>query len=175
MSTIATVITQLDGLLVEVGARPRLQGERIARSTLYDPDYHVAMVACAFNICAEQVGSSRRILRGWLKLLQFVATRPRLAHDLLGWASTRRQATLETWRRMPRGYIGDQTHDAVLDLLVARSALAESGDWLLDGSNSTLLDGTYHGICEAKLFATERNVMNQARELRVSKAMLGGQ
>lgn len=172
--SLSSAISQLDGLLIEAGARPRLQGERIVRSTLYDPDCHVAMVACAFGICAEGSAPNRRILRAWLKLLQFVAARPRLASDLIRWASTRRQADLETWRKMPRGYIGDQTHDSVVDMLVASGTIQEDGDWLHAGLNVSALESIYGGICEAKLFATERSVMEQARDLPVSKVMLGG-
>ena len=67
MASIASAIAQLDSLLLEAGAKPRLQADRIVRSTLYDPDYHVAMVACGLNICADSDGAHRSILRAWLR------------------------------------------------------------------------------------------------------------
>src|SRR5262249_54554305 len=125
-------VGQLEALLAQVGAKAILVRERIAPSTLYDSDYHVVMVACAFVMHAKRTGNGkRRILAPWLKLLQFVAARPRLAPDVLAWARTRRDPTLDTWRMMPRGYIGDRTHDAMLEFLVATSVLDRELDEVL--------------------------------------------
>ena len=97
-------VRELAALLARVDARPVLVKERIAASTLYDADYHLALVACAFTTHAKPDASGRdQMLASWLKLLQFVAVRPRLLPDLRLWAETRRNADLETWRKMPRG------------------------------------------------------------------------
>lgn len=169
-------IVELDQLLQNVGATPVLMRQRVAASTLYDADYHMAMVACAFAIHAPPIAfGHRQMLRGWLKLLQFVASRPRLAPHLRRWATTRgRQADLETWRRMPRGYVGDQTHDSVVDLLVANRALVKNGEFVLAGTSVATLDAVFQEIIEAKLFVTAREVMENLRDVPVSRAMLGG-
>lgn len=169
-------IAELDAVLLKVGAKPEFVRNRVSRSYLYDADYHVAMVACAFSLCAT-VGELKKLelLRAWLKLLQFVAARPRLAPDLVRWARSRRQQDFETWSKMPRGYVGDQTHDAVVDLLVANGALVEHGDHIVLGPNAPLLETTYKKVIDAELFAREREVMVAVRDLRVNKAMLGGQ
>lgn len=169
-------IAELDALLAEAGAEPKFVRQRITRSYLYDAEYHMAMIACAFSICAT-IGDLGRpeLLRPWLKLLQFVAARPRLAPDLIRWASTRRQQDFETWSKMPRGYIGDRTHDAVVDLLVANGTLSERGDYLVYGAHGSTLERIFQVVFDADLFQKEREIMHKADSLRVSKAMLGGQ
>ncbi len=169
-------IAALDAILLKVGAVPEFIRKRVSRSYLYDADYHVAMVACAFSLCST-VGELRKpeLLRAWLKLLQFVAARPRLAPDLIRWARSRKQQDFETWSKMPRGYVGDQTHDAVIDMLVANGTLVEHGDHLVHGQHASLLEGIFKRVCDVGLFERERDVMSSVRDLRVNKAMLGGQ
>jgi hypothetical protein len=168
-------IADLDRLLHDAGAKPMLVRERMAPSTLYDADYHMAIVACAFSIYAPTTTEGpREMLRAWLKLLQFVAARPRLAPNVKRWAGSRRQADLETWRKMPRGYVGDQTHDAVVDLLVANKALVNDGDSIHEGAAIGIIDSLFCDLVAADLFATERDVISELMEVRVSKAMLGG-
>ncbi|MBZ0234743.1 MAG: hypothetical protein K8M05_20600 [Deltaproteobacteria bacterium] len=176
MTTVLDPIVELDQLLANVGAEPVLVRKRVAASTLYDADYHMAMIACAFALHAPRGASGpRQILRAWLKLLQFVASRPRLAPHLKRWATTRgRQADLETWRRMPRGYVGDQTHDAVVDLLVANHALAKNREHVQAGTAIATLDTVFQEIVEAGLFITERAVIEDLKGVPVSRAMLGG-
>ena len=169
-------IGALEALLTKIGAAPEFVRKRVARSYLYDVDYHVAMIACAFAL-RSAVGEvhKRPLLRGWLKLLQFVAARPRLAPDLVRWANSRRQQDFETWSKMPRGYVGDQTHEAVVDMLVANGTLVEHGDHLLLGPHASLLERVFESVCAENLFATEREVMERVRDLRVNTTMLEGQ
>lgn len=176
MADVDDPIAALDALLVKVGAVPEFVRTRVSRSHLYDVDYQVAMIACAFGLCAS-VGElkKRELLRAWLKLLQFVAARPRLAPDMIRWANSRRQQDFETWSKMPRGYVGDQTHDAVVDMLVANGTLVEHADHLLLGPQASFLEAVFRSVCDAGLFAAERDVMLQVRDLPVSKTMLGGQ
>jgi hypothetical protein len=168
-------IRQLTVLLAEVGARPTFAPERIAPSTLYDTDYHLAVVACAFFLCAKvDVDGRRQILAPWLKLLQFVAARPRLVSDLRVWVSTRRNPDLDTWRRMPRGYVGDRTHDAIIEFLVASGILEREKDQLMDGPRVAALDRLYEQLRAANLFAAERQVLAELLDIRANKTMLEG-
>lgn len=75
---------------------------------------------------------------------------------------------------MPRGYVGDQTHDSVVDLLVANRALVKNGEFVLAGTSVATLDAVFQEIIEAKLFVTAREVMENLRDVPVSRAMLGG-
>lgn len=52
MSSESDPLTELAAVLRETGASPRMRRERIVRSTLYDLDYHVALIACVFFITA---------------------------------------------------------------------------------------------------------------------------
>jgi hypothetical protein len=116
----------------------------------------------------------RQMLVSWLKLLQFVAARPRLVPDLRAWAETRRNADLETWRRMPRGYVGDRTHDSVIEFLVAAGVLEQDKDQLVSGPHVAVLDALYDRIRVANLFATERQVLVELFGIHPNKTMLGG-
>lgn len=169
------LVGELAALLVQVGAKPVLMRERMAPSTLYDGDYHWAMIACAFVTHAKRSADGRRrILAPWLKLLQFVAARPRLAPDLRTWAETRRGPSLDTWRMMPRGYIGDRTHDAAIDFLVAAGMLEREKDEVLDGPRVAVLELFASRVEAAGLFAAERQVMVELQDVRANRTMLGG-
>jgi len=167
-------VAELEEALRRVDAVAKLVRGRMAPSTLYDADYHLAMIACAFSMHANSDNGVRKILRGWLKLLQFVAARPRLLPDLLRWAGTRSSPDLETWRRMPRGYVGDQTHDAVVDLLIAHHALVEHTEYIMAGPAVQALDQLHERIRSENLFVTEREVMDELKSVRMTRTMLGG-
>jgi hypothetical protein len=75
---------------------------------------------------------------------------------------------------MPRGYVGDTTHDAILDLLVANHALVKDGDSVREGTAVNMLDMYFSELVEKNLFSTERAVISNLLDVRVSKTMLGG-
>jgi hypothetical protein len=82
-------VRELTELLREVGASPRVRPERIARSTLYDLDYHVALVACVIFITAgDSAATPHRVVAQWMKILQFIAVRPSLLKNFQIWAGT---------------------------------------------------------------------------------------
>jgi hypothetical protein len=169
------LVRELADLLARANARPVLVRERIAASTLYDADYHLVVVACAFVIHAKPDATGRtQILAPWLKLLQFVAVRPRLAPDLRFWAATRRNADLETWRKMPRGYVGDRIHDSIIDFLVAGGVLEQDKDRLFGGRRAHVLKRLYERATGEGLFATEREVLDGLLAVRPNRTMLGG-
>lgn len=168
-------VHELGEILAKVDARPVLVRERLAVSTLYDAEYHVAILACVFAACSKtEQGRQRQILAPWLKLLQFVALRPHLVDDLRTWSSSRRDADLLAWSKMPRGFIGDRTHDAVVDFLVAAGVLEQSGDYVIEGRRVAVLDTLVDQIKSADLFASERRVIAMLSEIKPNKTMLGG-
>jgi hypothetical protein len=75
---------------------------------------------------------------------------------------------------MPHGYIGDRTHESVIDLLVAGGFLRRSGDDLESGEKYGVLESLAARIEAEGLFAGERSVLAQLADVRVTKALLGG-
>lgn len=174
MPDVSDAIRELAALLAEAGARPVLR--TVAPSTLYDSDYHVAVVACAFVLHAKPThGGKREILGAWLKLLQFVAVRPRLASDLRRWAQTRRHADLETWQRMPRGYIADRIHDRVIVFLVAAQVFSRETDWVIAGPRVAAVDDVYQRIRSLDLLKDERRTLVDLLDVRPNRTMLAGE
>ncbi|HXK18598.1 MAG TPA: hypothetical protein VNG33_12385 [Polyangiaceae bacterium] len=170
--TDADFVRELGELLVDLGVRPTVTSRRMAPSTLHDMSYHVAMVACAIREHGH--GDPVRILAPWLKLLQFVAARPALVSKLKTYAAARRGYDQANWSLMPRGYLGDETHDGVVDLLVASSILSRDGDQLVSGERFDYLAKLSSKIVQLGLFARERAILAELRELRPSRPMLGG-
>lgn len=165
-------VAALGEALVQTKATPRLNRARIVRSTLHDANYHVAMIACATKIHAE--GEPRRVLAAWLKLLQFVAARPSLVENLLEYSRSRKSGDLQKWALMPRGYMGDQTHDAVVDFLVAAAIVRRDGDFIEAGPRYSVLEELATQIEAGKMFASERELLGRLREVKPTKVMLGG-
>jgi hypothetical protein len=149
--------------------------ERIVRSTLYDLDYHVALIACVFFITArDAAATSHRVVAHWLKILQFVAVRPSLLTDFQAWAGTRRHQELDTWQKMPRGYLGDSTHDRTVELMVAGGVLAREGDALVAGSRFANLRRIYDDLVTRNLLHSERATLVELARARVNKTLLTG-
>jgi len=168
-------LRELGRLLATAGARPTINRSRVAPSTLHDATYHVAVIACALRSHGASAGSvKRRILAAWLKLLQFVAARPSLVENLREYVRTRRDGDLENWSLMPRGYLGDRTHDGVVDLLVAAGILRRDGDFLEASTRFDTLDSIGQRIEVDGLFSGERAILEKLKEVRVTKALLGG-
>lgn len=165
----------LAALLRESGAITRLQPERVVRSTLYDLDYHVAVIACAFQTNCEEVAEGKRqLVSHWLKLLQFIAARPTLLPDFQEWARARRRPDLDTWQRMPRGFLGDSTHDRTVEMLIAGGILHRRGDTLQGGERFDVLVSIYNGILERDLFKSERLTLQELSRSAVNKTLLTG-
>jgi hypothetical protein len=168
-------VRELAAVLREVGASPRVRPERIVRSTLYDLDYHVALIACVFFIVAgNEAAGSHRVVAHWLKILQFIAVRPSLLPDFQIWAGTRRHQDLDTWQKMPRGYLGDSTHDRTVELLVAGGVLSREGDELIAGSRFSDLRRVYDDLLASNLLGSERATLLELTHTRVNKTLLKG-
>jgi len=167
----STPMRELTAVLREAGASPRVRPERIARSTLYDLDYHVALIACVFFIATA---SSQRVVAHWLKILQFIAVRPSLLSDFQILAGTRRHQDLDTWQKMPRGYLGDDTHDHTVELLVAGGVLTREGDELGAGSRFADLRRIFDDLLSRDLLRSERATLVELARVRVNKTLLKG-
>lgn len=165
-------VRELGQLLVNVGAHATVTPARLAPSTLHDMTYHLAMVACAIQTHAA--GDPVRILAPWLKLIQFVAARPSLVPKLKSYQTARRERDRDNWSLMPRGYLGDETHDSVVELLVAASVLKRDDDYLVESESFNYLTSLASGIAKADLFSRERAIIEELNGLRPSRSMLGG-
>lgn len=164
-------VLELASALREAGACARVRPERIAHSTLYDFDYHVALIACVFFNTEE---ASPRVVAHWLKILQFIAVRPSLLSDFQIWAGTRRHQDLDTWQKMPRGFLGDDTHDRTVELLVAGGVLSREGEELAAGSRFTDLRQIYDDLISRDLLRSERATLVELARARVNRKLLKG-
>ena len=168
-------VQELALLLREIGAAPKLANDRVVRSTLYDLDYHVAIIACAFTINGKRhTDDTVRIVSHWLKLLQFIAARPRLLSDFQSWAGNRRRPNVDSWQMMPRGYLGDRTHDRVIDLLVAGGILFRAAEDVISGSRFAVLENLYARIVASDILTSERSALTELARTAVNKTMLRG-
>lgn len=169
-------IHALTAMLHEIGATPRVAPERVVRSTLYDLDYHLALVACAFAINAVQrTDGTSAIVAHWLKLLQFVAVRPALLPDVQRWAKGRLHPDVDAWQAMPRGYLGDRTHDRTVEYLIATGALHRMPDGLQSGPRFDILQQLHADVVMRDVLVSERRVLKALTEIQVNKTMLKGQ
>lgn len=165
----------LGSILRGIGATVTVDTSRLSRSTLYDFDYHSAVIACVFAEHAIIDAEGRKsVLAGWLKLMQFVAVRPRLAEMVVSWSANRLRYQAMLWHQIPRGFVGDDTHDATVDFLVASDILGRRQDDVLSGARFEMLSEMYTRICSDNLFKTEREVIVALKAIRVNKTMLRG-
>jgi hypothetical protein len=114
------------------------------------------------------------VVSHWLKILEFIAVRPSLLLNFQIWAGTRRHQDLDTWQRMPRGYLGDSTHDRTVELLVAGGMLAREGDALVAGSRFADLRRIYDDLVTGNLLSSERATLLELSHTRVNKTLLQG-
>jgi hypothetical protein len=106
--------------------------------------------------------------------LQFVAARPSLLPRLQEYVDSRRRHDLQKWALMSRGYMGDQTHDGVVDFLLAAGMLRENGDYLEAGPRYAALEAVAVAVEGAQMFAGERRILEALRAIKPNKIMLGG-
>ena len=169
-------VQALAAVLREIGATPRVAPERVVRSTLYDLDYHVALVACAFFINGDKrTDGTRSLVTHWLKLLQFIAVRPALLPDVQRWAKGRLHPDLDVWQAMPRGYLGDRTHDRTVELLIANGVVYRMPAELQGGERFGILERLYTDIEARALLQSERDVLRKMAEIPVNRTMLRGE
>jgi len=168
-------VKTLSEILRDIGATVTVDTNRVSRSTLYDFDYHSAIIACVFAEHAmTDTNGQKSMVAGWLKLMQFVAVRPRLAEQVVSWSANRLSYQAMLWHQIPRGFIGDETHDAAIAFLVANEILDRRHDNVIGGTRVQLLQDIYTRICQNNLFKTEREVIVALKSIRPNKTMLKG-
>ena len=173
-----TTLEALAKLLGEVDAIPVIRPTRFAPSTLYDIDYRLAVVACAFDVHSESNprGKGRRIRTAALKLLQFVAARPWLLPAVQEWVAVYKdsQRKLLAPHSLRRGFVGDQTHDRIILYLTAQDAFRRDKGFLVESARSAVLLDLVVAIKEANLFEEERRVLGELSGTRLTVKMLEG-
>lgn len=168
-------LQELGYLLSEAGARVSISPARVAPSTLYDSQYHIAVVACALSTHGTKRGNTEAVISpALLKFLQFVSARPSLFPRILLWLEQRKHKTFESISEMPRGYIGDRTHDRTINYLLACGVLQYEGNDLASGLNYRVLRDLREKIEERDLFSSERRVLYDLRSSRIPLVALEG-
>ena len=173
-----TTLQALAELLGQVDVTPVIQSRRLAPSTLYDVDYRLAIVACAFDVHSKKPrGTTRRISAARLKLLQFVAARPWLLSAIQEWSATRNesQPQLLLPHSLRRGFLGDRTHDQIVFYLTAQNALRRQRGYLVESARTAVLLDLVAGIEAADLFREERRVLNALSNTTLTLKMLESQ
>lgn len=167
-------IETLSALLQSSQAQPRLRTERLVPSAIYDLDYRIFVIAAAFELHAKEAPPIRRRIHATkLKLLQFIAIRPRLMSFIRSWSAAGDDETFAAYD-LRRGFLGDRMYDAVVAFLVARGALEWMGTHLAAGSNAELLANIYTAAVSADLFVSERRTLEELAHVRVTVRMLEG-
>ena len=173
-----TTLQALAQLLGEVDATPVIQSRRFAPSTIYDVDYRLTIVACAFHVHGQKSrGQARRIRVASLKLLQFVAARPWLLPAIQNWAAVGRnsQRNLFAPHSLRRGFLGDRTHDKIVFYLTAHDAFRRDKGFLVEGARIAVLLDLVAGVEAANLFREERRVLKELLSTRLTLKMLEGE
>jgi hypothetical protein len=171
-----SAIETLSELLHSAQAKPRVRTERLVPSAIYDLDYRVFVIAAAYELHAKAAPPiARRIHATKLKLLQFIAIRPRLISVIRAWSVAKgdEEASFAA-QDLRRGFLGDQMFDSVVAFLVARRALEWMGTHLVAGENVTLLSDVYTTAVNGGLFETERKTLEAFAGVRVTVRMLEG-
>lgn len=165
------VITQLGDLLATTKVQPSLRPRRGTGASLYDVEYHVALISIAFRELAHAKHSGIRTIREpQLRLMQFVAARPHLLQPLSTWVTHRAssaQIRLDSWGALPRGYVTDRTHDATVEYLLALRALHRESNQLRPGDHFASLETVADGIEQMGTFEVERRTIKAILDLSV--------
>ena len=168
-------IETLSALLQSSQAQPRVRTERLVPSAIYDLDYRIFVIAAAFELHAKEAPPIRRRIHATkLKLLQFIAIRPRLMSVIRSWSAAGDDEPSFAAHDLRRGFLGDRMYDAVVAFLVARGAFEWMGTHLAAGSNAELLANIYTAAVSADLFVAERRTLEELAHVRVTVRMLEG-
>jgi len=151
--------------------------DRFARSAFYDPYYRIMIVALVLDVFGKEVASGQRSIHASrLKLFQFIGSRPWLLEMIQEWSSTRRSGRFSVFssQRLRRGFLGDTTHDRVVDLLVAHGVLIRAGGQLIASASGPLSSLSEMAISQ-ELFTAERKALSELSKVTVTNRMLEGE
>ena len=151
--------------------------DRFARSAFYDPYYRIMIIAAVLDICGKESSSGQRSIQGSrLKLLQFIGSRPWLLAMVQEWSRTRSSGRFPILspQRIRRGFLGDTTHDQVVDLLVAHGTLIRASGKLI-ASDAGPLGSLYALAVRRELFVAERETLVKLSGTTIVNKMLEGE
>jgi hypothetical protein len=158
-------------------AQPVIEPDRLAPSAFYDLQYRIFLIAATFEIHAKPFSiDRRRIHAARLKLLQFIGCRPWLLEMMQSWSAAQYDAQLSmiSSQRLRRGFLGDQMHDEVVSLLVARGILSRTDTQISSGDHSGFLTELYSISAREGFFSGERDALRKLLDVRITNAMLEG-
>ncbi|MFZ0662874.1 MAG: hypothetical protein WAM66_09295 [Acidobacteriaceae bacterium] len=171
-------IHQLAALLQDGKAEPVIVPSRLAPSAIYDVEYRTAIVALVFERFSKSVGPTepRKMSSARLKLLQFLTLRPWLLPAVRRWSDAGKQSGFAFGHsmRIRRGFLSDSAHDDVISYLVAYGQLKRFETQIVSGTSGDALMELAESIAEHKLFVSERGVIEQLANIRITNEMLGG-
>ena len=151
--------------------------DRFARSAFYDPYYRIMVIAAVLGIFGKEGASGQRSIQGSrLKLLQFIGSRPWLLAMVQEWSSTRNSGRFSVLspQRIRRGFLGDTTHDQVVDLLAAHGVLIRAKGKLI-ASDAGPLGSLYELAVRRELFVAERETLVELSGITIVNKMLEGE
>lgn len=159
-------------------AKPVIRPQRLAPATIYDIDYRMAVVALTMQRHGTKTAEGTiRIDAARLKLLQFIAQRPNMLPAMREWARSKNASGLlrDSPQRLRRGYIGDGTHDQIVEYMIACRVLRADGQYLVTDKDSTYIDEVYSVANRNNMFGSERTALEELSQVRITNAMLEGQ
>jgi len=172
------LIHQLAALLQDGKAEPVIVPARLAPSAIYDVEYRTAIVALVFERFSKPVGPTelRKMSSARLKLLQFLTLRPWLLPAVRRWSDAGKQSGFSFGHsmRIRRGFLSDSAHDDVISYLVACGRLKRFETQIVSGTSGAALMELAKSITERELFASERSVIEQLANIRITNEMLEG-
>ncbi|WP_147452047.1 hypothetical protein [Corallococcus sp. CA041A] len=173
-------LDELSELLLTSNLRPQLIPSRISRPFFYDATYNFSIISCVImNLGSPQKQDRQtwQINNSILKFCHFLAVRPVLLKDFRIWHEHNSQKSnleLETWPRLPRGFLTDDTQAAAATFLVTTGALQRTGKYTtLKATSDNKLLHLLKTVEEQQLFQNERRTILQLKEMKITQTMLG--
>lgn len=169
-------LESLADLLTKAGLAPVVAKDGIVPSTVYDLQYRIAIIACAFMISEHSLGPSRRLRAGELKLVQFVAVRPWLIEVLRSWSGAQKKTQQELFpvERLRRGFLSDTMHDDTMQMLVALRVIRRVDNHVLRGERFDFMQNIYQRVSDDGLFRRERETLQMLSDISITERMLEG-
>ena len=159
-------------------ARPVIRPQRLAPATIYDLDYRMAVIALTiWKLGTETDEGDLKIDSARLKLFQFVAQRPTMLPAMGEWAKSKHASGLlrDSSQRLRRGYLGDSTHDQVIEYMIACKSLRAEGRNFIAKKSDKYIGGIVAEAESQEMFVTERLALQELGALRVTNTMMEGQ